>query len=356
EVETGDTINLADKPTDQVVEPPNGFCLYPSSAKISVGKRYAFELRVSTKTMPHASTVAVICTNPKIHVLTPEISLSAERDLGIVRKYITIEGSEPDIEGVLRATTDNRQSEAKVYVIPEKELLLTEGMVFQPETLTVRPNKPRKVYLFVYIKVIEGGSTIKISSDNESVYVSQDALVVNEADATRHVVKYELEVWGEGVGQHAVVTAEYETFMALLEVHVKSEEDEEPRGKGMFSEPDFSQDPQPLQRTSYSPGTGRVTIYVNFPSVKHYLGANCEYRKTLPAQVLIADLLAERCFHEIARKKVEESGSVLSPLAVPDRIQRDTYELSKKYGKRVHEAFVDKKQLAAVKLETRSQN
>jgi hypothetical protein len=54
----------------------------------------------------------------------------------------------------------------------------------------------------------------------------------------------------------------------------------------------------------------------------------------------MADLVAERCFHEIARKKVESSGATLSPASVPDRIQRDAYDLSKKYGKKVHQALV----------------
>lgn len=87
--------------------------------------------------------------------------------------------------------------------------------------------------------------------------------------------------------------------------------------------------------------TGKVSIYVNFPSAKHYLGDNCQYRKTLSAQVLIADLVAERCFNEIAKKKVGASGAALRPETVPDRIQRDAYELSKKYGKKVHEILVD---------------
>jgi len=344
EIEAQATINLAQNLTDQVEEPPNGLCLYPSSAQITMGKRYVFELRLNTKVVRHGSVIKVTCTSPKIRVLTPEIKVSSDDGTGIVRKYITVEGSEPNVEGILRATTGNNLSQAKIYIIPEKELLLSEGMVFQPESLTLRPNQPRRVYLLVYIKMIEEGSAIRISSDNESIHVSKDEIIVNEADATRHVAKYELDIWGEGAGQDAIITAEYETHIALLEVCVRSKEkQEEKRGKGMFNEPEFSYDPEPLQRTSYSTETGKVIIYVNFPSVRHYLGDDCRYRKTLPAQVLVADLVAERCFHEIAKKKVESSGVALRPEAVPDKIQRDAYELSRKYGKKLHEALVDQK-------------
>jgi len=341
EVEAQDAINLGGRLTDDAEEPRNGFCLYPSSAQITVGKRYNFELRLNTKTVPRGSIIGITCTNPKIRTATPEIRILAEDDSDILRKYVTIEGTEPNIEGVLRATAGNHVTEARIYVIPEKELLLSEGMVFQPESLTLRPNQPRRVHLLVYVKMIEGGSKIKIWSDNESIRCSQSEILVNEVDAERHIAKYELEVWGEGVGQDAVITAEYDNHLALLEVRIRSKDEEGQRGKGMFSEPEFSYEAEPLQRTSYSGETGTVIIYANFPSVKHYLGERCQYRKTLPSQVLIADLVAERCFYEISKKKVDSSGALIRLEARPDKIQSEAYVLSRKYGKQVHEALVD---------------
>ncbi|MDH5769431.1 MAG: hypothetical protein OEZ31_10830, partial [Nitrospirota bacterium] len=162
EVEAQSIINLGTKPTDQVEEPPNGFCLYPANAQITVGKRYTFELRLNTKIVPLGAIIKVNSTHSKIRVMNPEIKLTTEDGTGILRKYITVEGVEPNIEGNLRAITGNNFSEAKIQVIPEKDLLLEEGMAFQPESLTLRPNQPRKVYLLVYVKMIGGGSTIKI--------------------------------------------------------------------------------------------------------------------------------------------------------------------------------------------------
>ncbi|MBW2321489.1 MAG: ATP-binding protein [Deltaproteobacteria bacterium] len=341
EIEAQSVVNLGQEPTDQIQKPPDGFCLYPSSAQITVGKRYGFQLHLDTNIVRYGSIIKVSSSNPKIRVITPKLRISSEDGVDIMRKHITVEGIEPNIEGILRATTGSNMSQAKISVIPEKELLMDEGMVFQPETLTLRPNKPRKVFLLIYIKMIEGGSTIKISSDNESIHVSKDKIIVNEADAKRHVAKYELDVWGEGAGQDAVITAEHQTYMALLDARIRSKENTKDKSrKGMFSEPEPNYDPHPLQRTSYSAETGKVIIYVNFPSIKHYLGDTCQYMKTLPAQVLVADLLAERCFLEIARKKVESSGAILRPAAKPDRVQRDAQELSLKYGKKIHEALV----------------
>jgi len=342
EIEAQSVVNLGQELTEQIEKPPDGFCLYPSSAQITVGKRYVFQILLDTNVVRHGSIIKVSSNHQKIRIITSEVQISSEDGFGVIRKHITVEGLEPNVEGILRATTGNNSSQAKIYVTPEKDLLLDEGMVFQPESLTLRPNKPRKVYLLVYVKMIEGGSTIKISSDNESINISKDKIIVSEADATRHVAKYELEVWGEGAGQDAVITAECQTYMALLDARIRSKESSDDKNrKGMFNEPEPNYDPNPLQRTSYSTETGKVIIYVNFPSIKHYLGDTCQYMKTLPAQVLVADLLAERCFLEIARKKVESSGAIIRLEAKSDRIQRDAQELSLKYGKKVHEALVD---------------
>jgi len=350
EVEVQDVTNLGQNPTDKLEEPPDGFCLYPPSAQITVSKRYAFELRINRNIVRCGSIIKVICTNQKIRVLTPEIHIETEENDDIISKYITVEGTEPNIDGKLRATTGSKLSESKIYVIAQKDLLLSEGMVFQPESITLRPNQTRKTYLLVHIRMIGGGSRVIIFSDNDSIHISKNEIIVNEADAIRHVAKYELEVWGEGADQDAIITAQYERYMALLGVNVRSKELEEEKGhKGMFREPEFDFEPNPLQRTSYSENTGKVIIYVNFPSVQHYLGEDCRYRKALPAQVLIADLFAERCFYEIAKRKVESSGVTIKAEGKQDRIQRDAFDLSRKYGKEVHKILVDQNLLKEAK-------
>jgi len=351
--EAEEIINLGQDLTKEEELPPNGFCLYPSSAEITVGKRYNFELRVNTKVVNRGSSVKIVSSNPKICVITSEIKLSVD-DRGesgdILHKHITIEGLEPNIDGVITASVGNRLSQARVHVVPEKEFLFDQGMVFTPDNITLRPNQPRKVNLLVYVKMIEGGSEVKISSNNDTVRISKEKIIVNENDAIRHLAKYELEVWGDGPGQDAMITAEFDpTHIALLEVKVRSKEPEEEKNRqGMFSDPDFDMETkEPQQRISYSKTTGKVTIYIRFPSVKHYLGENNQYRKTLVGQVLIADLVSERCFWEIAQKKVDSSGAGINPVGRLDRIQRDANELSSKYGKKIHEALADQNVLEA---------
>ncbi len=342
EEEAEEIINLGQDLTKEEELPPNGFCLYPSSAEITVGKRYNFELRVNTKVVNRGSNVKIVSSNPQIRVITTETKLSVD-DKGesgdILHKYITIEGLEPNMDGVITASVGNKLSQARVHVVvPEKEFLYDDqGMVFSPGNITLRPNQARKVSLFVYIKMIEGGSEIKISSNNDTVHVSKEKIIINEYDAIKNVAKYEIEVWGDGPGQDAWITAEFDpAHVALLEVKVRSKEPEDEKNRqGMFSDPDFDvETQQPLLRSSYSKTTGKITIYIHFPSVKHYLGENNQYRKTLVGQVFIADLVSERCFWEIAREKVEKSGVLIRAEGKWDKIQREANELSRKYGKK----------------------
>ena len=352
EEEAEEIKNLGQDLTKEEELPPNGFCLYPSSAEITVGKRYNFELRANTRVVNRGSNVKILSSNPKIRVITSEIKLLVD-DRGetgdVLHKYITIEGLEPNIEGAITASVGNKLSQVRVHVVPEKEFLYQEGMVFAPESITLRPNQPRKVNLLVYVKMIEGGSEVSITSDNNTVHVSKDKIVINDREAIRQVVKYELEVWGDGPGQDAIITAEFGSCVALLEIRVRSKEEEDEKNRqGMFSDPDFDMETrEPHQRSSYSKTTGKVIIFTNFASVKHYLGENCQYKKTLVGQVLIADLVGERCFWEIAQKKVDLSGVLINPAGRLDKIQSEANQLSKKYGKKIHEALVDQGVLAA---------
>lgn len=354
EEETQTAINLGQKPTDKIEIPPDGFCLDPTQAEITVGKRYNFKLRIDTNVIRHGSLIKITCSSGGIRVITPEVRVVREEGSDIITKHITIQGTEANVKGVLKASTGYKMCEASIFVIPEKELLFAEGMVFQPETLTLRPNRSRRISLLVYVKMIKGGSEIKIYSDNESIKLSKESIMVNEFDAKKNVATYELEAWGEGVGQRALIAAEFETYMACCEVRIKAkEEEEEKRRKGMFNEPKYDHSANPFQRTSYSEETGQVIIYVNFPSVKHYIGDSEQYRKTLPAQVFIADLIAEQCFHAIAMKKVETTDAALiDPHFKADEIQRRTNELSSKYGKKVHEALVNQALLEEAEVES----
>ena len=345
-----DVVNLGQEPTDQIEPPPNGLGIYPDSAHITVGKRYGFQIRMDTRVIRPGALVKVSCNGGKVRLISKsEFSVPLPEENHLAMQYVTVEGAEAGVRATLSANVGKRTAEAIIIVDPEKEEkeeLLSEGLVFRPQSLNVRMNRVRKAVLLVYVKIIEGDSRVLLTSDNENVHVSPDSIVVNEADTKRRVAEYEVEVWGDRVNATGLVTAtaQMESSIALLEVRVKKDDEVEKKklGKGMFSEPYFDLlDPEPLQRSSYSRETGSVTIYAHFPSVKHYLGDGCCHRKTLGAQVLIADLVAERCFLEVAKEKVERIAILGIGEKRTARIQSETQALSKRHGHRVHKALVD---------------
>jgi hypothetical protein len=349
EAEAEEVQNLGQEPNAQVQPPPNGFCLYPNSAHVTVGKRYSLEVRIDTNKFGPGSLVQLTSSTAKLGIVgNTEFKIGKAQSGQIMRRFVTVQGSEAGVRATLRATIGKNVAEATIYVDPEPEenqSLFKDGLVFRPRTLTVRANRTRHAILRVYVKVVEAGSTIRVTSEHESVHVEPEEIVVKETDASRHVAEYKVDVWGDELDVTTTVSAETEAWCALLEVKTRMEEEQErPKGHGMFSEPDYNQvDPEPLERTKYSPETGKIIIYTNFPSIRHYLGENLRHRKTLAAQVLIADLIAERCFFESARRKKRDVA--ISPEALPERIQRDAQELSRKHGMRVHKALVDQRLL-----------
>jgi len=113
-------VNLAQEPTDTLEEPPDGFCLYPFLAQITVGKRYAIELRLNTRIVRYGSIINIISTHPKLRIFNQEIRITPDDGVGIIQKYITIRASEPNIEGFIKATATGKYSQTKIFVVQEK--------------------------------------------------------------------------------------------------------------------------------------------------------------------------------------------------------------------------------------------
>jgi hypothetical protein len=351
EEEIQEAINLGDIRSKEIEAPPNGMCIYPSSAQITVEKRYNFQLWIDTKKITFGSLIKVESSKSKIQVISPEIEICESDGEGVIRKSVTIIGREPNIAGRIFAKFRNIFTEANVSVIPEKEFLLSEGLIFQPESITLHPNRTRKVYLIVNLKKISVGNTIKIISDNDTIKISPTEVIVAKSSVVNDLAKFELDIWGEGIGQHAMITAQHGESMSFLGVSITAKEETTVVGrKGMFSnEPEYNFDLEPTQRAHYSKETGKVIIYVNFPTIKYYVGKNLEYIETLPAQILLSDIIAEKCFYEIAKNKVEQRAALINPDGVYDNIQREANLLSKKHGKTFHELSVDQNMIDAAR-------
>lgn len=342
EKEIEESIYLGKESKEDIELPPNGLCLYPSFAQITVGKKYSFQVKIDAAKFKKGSEVKIKSTDSKLRVLSKDFKLPSDNEDSIITKYVSIEGIEPNIEAKLLVSINNVSAEAKVQIVPEgKEFLLTEGMAFEPSSITLRPNVSRKIYLLVYIKVVEDGSVIKLSTDNKAINLSKEDILVVEANAVSHVAKFEIDIWGDGDGQEGIITASFGSYIALLDVKIKSKVVSPDKSKqGMFNEPEPVFDLEPTQPVHYSIEDGRIYFYVNYPTVKLYVGESCQYRKKLSAQVFLANLIAEKCFSEIAKKKSEKA-AIIKASSINEWIQRETLKITNQYGRKIHEALID---------------
>ncbi|TSA24004.1 hypothetical protein D4R71_07680 [bacterium] len=331
---------------DVEIEFENGlFILSPKSANITVGKRYNIKLFIDSNIVKVGSEISLSSSNNKVKLITRKVLISPEdKSKKIIKKHVTIQGEEGNIKSTIAASYKEKYAEVNIFVTPEDDILYDEGMIFQPQSISLKPNNHRSVNLLVYTKIIHTSDLIKITSDNDSIQFSPQEIYVNEADSIRNIAKYTIDVWGDRVGEFGEIQAEIFDLIALLDVKIisKSQTTKDSNQTGMFKEPYFNSEIKPKQRTSYSKSTGQVHIYQNFPSIELYLGEILENKKTIQAQVLIADLVAEQCFKIIIREKIEKGG-ILSPNpeAKQARIERDINELSEKFGHKIHKLLVD---------------
>ena len=346
--EIQDVKNLGHQPSDIIVLPENGLEIYPNSSSITVNKRNNFELIVNTKIIRPGSMIIIESTNSDIHHEPSEICIDIididkhER----VIKYITVIGQFPNIEGKLIAKSKDIYAEAQIFVIPEetdKELLMEEGLLFQPDSIIIHPNKVKIAWLYIYTKIIKNGSKIELTIDNSTINFEPQKIIVNDYEAKRHILKCKVEIWGSSIGERGYVTAQSDIGSALLEVFIKEKKAAKQGKKGLFKEPVYDHLIDPVQPISFNSNTGDIKIYLNFPIVEHFLGKDRIYRKTLSAQVFEAQMISTMCFYQISKRKNESSYSRVDPEALPDKIQRDSYELSKKYGEKIAEALIDDK-------------
>jgi hypothetical protein len=339
--------------------PLNGFYMFPESSQVSADSHTVFTLRIDTKKVKPGTWLNLKTTNQtfkfenkddRILVPAPKKKRGKQADDAfIVTKHVTVIGTKPHETGKISVHAPDRTATSKLYITPPEDLS-EYGVTFQFDNIVTPPNKPRKVLMFAYPKVIKTGDVIYLESDNPNIHVNIEEIIVDESeDMVKGVLKYELEVWGEGEGQEGAITATCDSFSGwkcenMMGIELKYKKPNKNSIKNaVFSPHEYRSDPEPPQAASYSNEMERVFIYTKFPTVSYYLGEDGVNIHTLPAQIYIANLVMDRYFYRMAFKAVDNSGIILSERNKYDAIQRKVNELIKKHGNKLLSAMVDQK-------------
>ncbi len=335
--------------TKDMVYPNNGFEFRQISANITIDKHKVLFLRIDTEEVPPGTVVSIRSTNPTIKIQNANSKLVVpnpkKKGIKIVRKAITAIGTVPHESGKIIAKVSDREAKAPIYITPPKDIS-PYGLAFGSNTATTPPNKVKKIYLLADANIISSGDVIKIKSYNPNIHISPKKIVVNEVtDATRGIMRYELEVWGQGLGEEgdvlAVVAKGEWDAEAILGVTIKEKADSKSKSSDDIFKPcEMRMDPHPPQPCSFNREAGTVVIYAKFPTVKYYVGEHLEFRETLPARQMIAHLVIEKYFYQLALRGINSRGSI-DPTTKHDAVQSDANELMLTYGGEVLKLLVD---------------
>jgi hypothetical protein len=341
--------------------PLNGFYMFPESSSVAVDANSIFTLRIDTKKVRPGTWLNLKTTNStfkfenkddRILVPTPKKKRGKQADdAHIVTKHVTVRGTKPHETGKISVHAPDRTATSKLYINPPKDLD-KYGIDFQFENIVIPPNKPRKVLMFASPNGIKTGDTIFMESDSPHIHINQEEILVDHSnDMVRGLLRYELEIWGEGEGQEGGITATCHSSVdwkceQMIGVEIRTKKPNKSSVKNaLFSPHEYRSEPEPPQAASYSNEMERVFVYTEFPTVSHYLGKNHEFLHTLPAQIFIANLVMERYFYRLAFKAIDKAGTILSERNKYDAVQRRANELTGKYGTRLLTAMVDQKLL-----------
>jgi hypothetical protein len=336
---------------DPDIKPINGFSFDNPSKNVGIDKNAVFILRIDTSVVPSGTVVKLKSTNASIKFFNKDNQMivpKKKKGSRIVTKTVTISGSKPDEVGTIIATTKDHSAKARIYISPPEDIS-EYGIAFQYSVCHVEPNKPRKIILLASTKKIQAGDEIILSSDNsDHIFVSPTKIEVSDmSSASRGIVKFEVEVWGDGEGQEGVITAQCDSYSSwesanMVEVKTRTKRPSTDRSKKLtFSPAELRSDVDPPQASSFSREMKKVYIYTKFPTVKAFVGNNLEFMNSLPGQICIAQLTIEKYCYHLACDEIEGKGTVLSESNKHDAIQGRANDLVRQYGHKLMHVSID---------------
>ena len=227
---------------------------------------------------------------------------------------------------------------------------ILDGLVIRPDVGYARPNERRRFSLYLPTPMAEGRDFPQVQITVEdmvgTIALSSDRVALKPHPKDPTILVGRFYAWGKHEGDSC-------TFMARLMARLTLQEDiaelrvreptprpgPPPRGRGLFREITFDdQTAQPIQRVSF--GHGEVTIFLNFPSVRDYLGPGGEGMDSPQGSLMCAELVAETFSREIARRRIESGSVIVVQGGEIDTYNSEVDKLRQKHLRSIHGALV----------------
>jgi TusA-related sulfurtransferase len=340
---------------------PEGICFYPNVINSGVGTTYCPHLIMDHRKIHQGDIINIICDNPKVCVGPTQIIINKNYERVIIKNLRVFSSDIGETARIVAEVANSNgtkpiSAELKVTIVDEnihKEELKIYGLYLQPQNMTLKPGQTKRFDLLIDARRVPDGAEIHVVSDNPDAFeihrIPIDAsdesecslpFVFSHNDTIKKIGHYRFELTGTGEGQETYIQASAPGYPEIenclgAKVQTKEEEDEAKyRGKsGSFDMPEYHDEPDPNEDGSYSPETGKIRIYLNFPSNRIYYGDHCEKTQSVAARIKTAELLCKHGLGALARKHIGNAKEI-------DQIEREYNILLKKYGEKIHRIFV----------------
>jgi hypothetical protein len=221
-----------------------------------------------------------------------------------------------------------------------------ENLTIKPEKANVQRDIPRTFAIYAPLWLInKEGTEVRINCDNPSVELSANTLQLMSYPKFPEKLYYAtFKIVAKAEDAKAVIEASLgkESARAIIQVAppgIKRGKKLKGSRKVFVESIVLDHTPNPSQRAMYDKGI--IRIFVNFPSVKKFIGSGFEGIDRPEGKILMAEVVGEAIFRLIVMKNIENGRYPLIAGGEIDAFLRYFNDLQKKWLHLIYETIIE---------------
>jgi hypothetical protein len=341
------------KPTTTIPEPlttpPEGIEFESGNYVITENKPKKIKLYLNPGKVPTNSIISLSLLGDGITIKPDSIITTSNQFLEEV-PFVEIEvtgkplSNGKETRTTLKAVFGELEAETEVYVKNETFFYPTNGFAFVPKKTTITPTKERKIKLVIDTNLIDAGTTINLTCDDDRLKFSPTKLTVTyPPNLGKYLTEEILTVSSHKIGLKVKLNAETitkngEARTSSCEITVKEKEPP----KTFFKDYKLDKKGDKHVRSRFKRDEGIIYIHVNSPILKWTFGAEQQHlRDNKPDAVsMLADTIVDRMTLELAKFNVETGKvDVLDNEATAIEVQKGDLEFE--YGLHLLQTIIE---------------
>jgi hypothetical protein len=342
------------KPTNTTPQlftiPPDGIEFESGSYVFTEKKVKTVKLYLNPGKVPTNSEISLslngdgITINPDSSITSP-LSYDSNQD-GVIDTKDEVPFVEIEVTGkelvngketrtTLKAIFGELEAETEIYIKNETSLYPTNGFAFIPKKTTMVPKKDRRIRLVIDTNLIDSGTVINLSCDDDRLKFSPVKITVTSPpNLGKYLTEEIFTLSSNKIGLKTKLTAETttkngETRTSVCEIEVKEKEPP----KTFFKDYKLDRKGDKRVRSRFKRDEGIIYIHVNAPILKWTFGGEQQHlTENKPDAVsMLADTIVDRMTLELAKFNVDTGKvDVLDDEATAIEVQKGDLEFQ--YG------------------------